>query len=300
MSSLSLGEISKKIDATLIGDKNLLVKGIKESRSCKKEYICFVKDKNFLSSLSRSSGAVILEESLARSIDFDTNLLIHNNPYLAYANLTEIFVKKYDDHNEGIESKIGQNVNVGKHSSIGKNCIISDNVTIKDNVSIYPGTHIGSNVVIHSGSVLGSDGFGFVPTDNGWQKIFHLGGLVIEDNCEIGANCTIDRGALGNTVLHQNVKLDNAVHLAHNVTIGKNTAIAAQTAIAGSVSVGNDCRISGHVGILDHLEIGNNVTLLAKSLVTTSILKPGTYSSFYPTQEHKKALKLFAKIKNEK
>jgi UDP-3-O-[3-hydroxymyristoyl] glucosamine N-acyltransferase len=172
MSSLSLGEISKKIDATLIGDEDLLVKGIRESKSCKKEYICFVKDKKFLSSLSRSSGAVILEESLAHKIDFDTNLLIHSNPYLAYANLTEVFVKKYDDHNEGIESKIGQNVNVGKHSSIGKNCIISDNVTIKDNVSIYPGTHIGPNVVIHSGSVLGSDGFGFVPTDNGWQKIF--------------------------------------------------------------------------------------------------------------------------------
>ena len=126
MSSLSLGEISKKIDATLIGDEDLLVKGIRESKSCKKEYICFVKDKKFLSSLSRSSGAVILEESLAHKIDFDTNLLIHSNPYLAYANLTEIFVKEYNDHNERIESKIGQNINVGKHSSIGKNCIISD------------------------------------------------------------------------------------------------------------------------------------------------------------------------------
>tara|TARA_B100000941_G_scaffold279279_1_gene244597 strand:+ start:692 stop:1594 length:903 start_codon:yes stop_codon:yes gene_type:complete len=300
MSSLSLGEISRKIDATLRGDKNLFVKGIRDSKSCDSEYICFVKDKKFLSSLSRTCGAVILDDSLASSIDFDTNLLIHSNPYLAYANLTEIFVKKYDDDNEGIESEIGQNVNIGKHSSIGKNCKISDNVVIKDNVSIYPGTNIGSNVVIHSGSVLGSDGFGFVPTVDGWQKIYHLGGLIIEDHCEIGANCTIDRGALGNTVLHQNVKLDNGVHLAHNVTIGENTAIAAQTAIAGSVSVGKNCRIAGHVGITDHLEIGDNVTLLAKSLVTTSILKSGTYSSFYPTQEHKKALKLFAKIKNEK
>ena len=178
----------------------------------------------------------------------------------------------------GSFSYIGKNVTIGKNVKIYPNCFIGDNVTIGDNciffagVRIYSETIIGSNCNFHSGCVVGSDGFGFAPTEEGtFNKIPQIGNVIIEDNVEIGANTTIDRATLGTTFIRKGVKLDNHIQVAHNVEIGENTVIAAQTGIAGSTKIGNNCMIGGQVGIAGHITIGNNVRVQAQSGIGKSI-----------------------------
>lgn len=178
----------------------------------------------------------------------------------------------------GSFSYIGKNVTIGSNVKIYPNCFIGDNVTIGDNciffagVKIYSETIIGSNCNFHSGCVIGSDGFGFAPNEDGtFNKVPQIGNVLIEDNVEIGANSTIDRATLGTTVIRKGVKLDNHIQVAHNVEIGENTVIAAQTGIAGSTKIGSNCMIGGQVGIAGHITIGNNVRVQAQSGIGKSI-----------------------------
>ena len=178
----------------------------------------------------------------------------------------------------GSFSYIGKNVTIGNNVKIYPNCFIGDNVVIGDNciffagVKIYSETIIGNNCNFHSGCVVGSDGFGFAPTEDGtYNKIPQIGNVVIEDNVEIGANSTVDRATLGTTFLRKGVKLDNHIQVAHNVDIGENTVIAAQTGIAGSTKIGSNCLIGGQVGIAGHLTIGNNVRVQAQSGIGKNI-----------------------------
>jgi UDP-3-O-[3-hydroxymyristoyl] glucosamine N-acyltransferase len=178
----------------------------------------------------------------------------------------------------GSFSYVGKNVTIGNNVKIYPNCFIGDNVTIGDNciffagVKIYSETEIGNNCNFHSGSVVGSDGFGFAPTEDGtYSKIPQIGNVIIEDDVEIGANTTIDRATLGITLIRKGVKLDNHIQIAHNVEIGENTVIAAQTGIAGSTKIGSNCLIGGQVGIAGHLTIGNNVRVQAQSGIGKNI-----------------------------
>ena len=178
----------------------------------------------------------------------------------------------------GSFSYIGKNVTIGNDVKIYPNCFIGDNVTIGDNciffagVKIYSETVIGNNCNFHSGCVVGSDGFGFAPTEDGtFSKIPQIGNVIIEDDVEIGANTTIDRATLGTTLIRKGVKLDNHIQVAHNVEIGENTVIAAQTGIAGSTKIGSNCLIGGQVGIAGHITIGNNVRVQAQSGVGKNI-----------------------------
>ena len=239
---------------------------------------------------------MILSPEIAKKVKIENQIIV-DDPYLGYAGASKLFFN-LSQSSEKTEPEIGENFISGENVSIGHNCEIGKNVKIHDNVSIYPNTRIGDDVEIHSGSVIGSDGFGFAKDKNSdrWIKIYQLGSTIIENDVEIGANCTIDRGALGNTHIANGVKLDNQIHIAHNVVIGKNTVIAAQTAIAGSVKIGNNCQIAGHVSVVGHIEICNNVTILAKSFVTKSLLKSAVYSGVLKVQEHNKTLKLIAKL----
>jgi UDP-3-O-[3-hydroxymyristoyl] glucosamine N-acyltransferase len=178
----------------------------------------------------------------------------------------------------GSFSYIGKNVVIGANVKIYPNTFIGDNVTIGDNciffagVKIYSESVIGNNCNFHSGCVVGSDGFGFAPTEDGtFNKIPQIGNVIIEDNVEIGANTTIDRATLGTTIIRKGVKLDNHIQVAHNVEIGENTVIAAQTGIAGSTKIGSNCMIGGQVGIAGHITIGNNVRVQAQSGIGKSI-----------------------------
>ena len=174
---------------------------------------------------------------------------------------------------------IGAGSSIGSHSSIGEGSQIGEGCQIAASVQIYHGVRIGDRVVLHSGVVIGSDGFGFANDKGVWVKIPQIGGVEIGDDVEIGANTTVDRGALENTVIGNGVKMDNQIQVAHNVQIGDHTAIAGCVGIAGSAKIGRYCGIGGGAGILGHLEITDGVQVTAMSLVTKSIKDPGIYSS---------------------
>lgn len=187
------------------------------------------------------------------------------------------------------KARIDDNVYVGPFAVIRDNVIIGDGTTIYPgsfvdrsvtigsssiiyaNVSIYKGCKIGSNVIIHSGSVVGADGFGFLPEDEGYEKVPHIGSVIIEDNVEIGANTCIDRGTIDNTIICKGVKLDNLIHIAHNAVIGSNTVMSAQVGVAGSTRIGEWCMFGGQVGVAGHLTIGNKVLLGAQSGAPVSL-----------------------------
>ena len=172
----------------------------------------------------------------------------------------------------GDNVKIGNNVKIFPNSSIGDNTEIGDNTIIFAGVRIYSETIIGEGCTIHAGAILGSDGFGFVPDENGvYSKIPQIGNVIIEDNVDIGAGTTIDRATMGSTIIRKGVKLDNQIQIAHNVEIGSNTVIAAQTGIAGSTKIGENCMIGGQVGIVGHISIGNFVKIQAQTGISRNV-----------------------------
>ena len=273
MPTLTLRDIASSIDGEAKGNVDFTISHLSEAQRCNNNQICFIKDESFISKLSEDAGAVILSPEIAKKVKIKNQIIV-DDPYLGYAKASKLFFDLSQSY-EKTKSEIGENFISGENVSIGHNCEIGKNVKIHDNVSIYPNTKIGDDVEIHSGSVIGSDGFGFAKDKNldKWIKIYQLGSTIIGNDVEIGANCAIDRGAIGNTHLANGVKLDNQIHIAHNVIIGKNTAIAAQTAIAGSTKIGNNCQIAGHVSIVGHIEICDDVVILAKSFVTKSLNK---------------------------
>jgi UDP-3-O-[3-hydroxymyristoyl] glucosamine N-acyltransferase len=172
----------------------------------------------------------------------------------------------------GENVKIGDNVKIYPNAYIGDNTVIGDDTVIFAGVKIYSDTQIGQNCKIHSNAVIGADGFGFAPDENGaYKAIPQIGNVVIEDNVDIGAASTIDRATLGSTIIRKGVKLDNQIQIAHNVEVGKNTVIASQTGVSGSTKIGENCMIGGQVGIAGHLKIGNNVKVLGQTGVTKSL-----------------------------
>ena len=213
-------------------------------------------------------------------------------------------------------SKVGENLSLGKNVVISSNCVIGNNVKIfhntvlmenievGDDTIIYPNVSIredckiGKRVIIHAGAVIGADGFGYQKDDKGvYNKIPQIGNVVIEDDVEIGANTTIDRAALGSTVIQKGAKIDNLVQIAHNVSVGNNTVMSAQSGVSGSVKIGKNVIVAGQVGIAGHLEITDNVILMAQSGVPKTISKPGLYFG-YPAKEAKKAKVLEAHFRN--
>lgn len=168
--------------------------------------------------------------------------------------------------------KIGNNVKIFPNTYIGENSIIGDNTIVFSGAKIYSDTHIGSNCVINSGVIIGADGFGFAPNDQGgYNKIPQTGNVIIEDYVDIGAATTIDRATIGSTIIREGVKLDNHIQIAHNVEIGTNTVIAAQSGVAGSSKIGKNCQIGGQVGIAGHIIIGNNVKIQAQSGIARNV-----------------------------
>lgn len=193
-----------------------------------------------------------------------------------------VFIAPSAKYGEGVYigafAYMGENVVVGNHVKIYPNTYIGDNVTIGDHVTLFSGVkiysecRIGNNCTIHSGAVIGSDGFGFVPNENGhYQKIPQTGHVIIEDDVDVGAGTTIDRATLGATIIRRGVKLDNLIQIAHNVEIGEHTVIAAQTGIAGSTKIGKNCMIGGQVGIVGHVTIGDRAKIQAQSGVTQNV-----------------------------
>jgi UDP-3-O-[3-hydroxymyristoyl] glucosamine N-acyltransferase len=191
----------------------------------------------------------------------------------------------------GERARIDEDVVIGPGCAIGDDAIISNGSRLYPRVVIYHDCVIGARVILHSGAVIGSDGFGFAVEEGRWLKIPQIGRVVIGDDVEVGANTTIDRGTLGDTLIEEGVKLDNQIQIGHNVRIGAHTAIAACVGIAGSTTIGRHCRISGAAMIGGHLSIADHVTISGATTVPKSIRFPGTYTSIYPLESYRDWLK---------
>ena len=289
----SIKYISEYIDASIIGDADLQIDDIATLDNAVQGCVTFLANSKYNKLLeSTKASAVIVKEGT--KTNNETTLLVCSDPYLAFAKLSKLFSDEIDFSNGSFQNSVfihdsvnlGKDVKVGPNVYIGENCKIGDKTVIYPNTTILKDVSIGQDCVIHPNSVLGSDGFGFAPENESYQKIEQLGGLEIGDNVEIGAGCTIDRGAISNTMIFDGVKLDNQIHIAHNVSLGSNSAIAACCAIAGSTKIGKNFKMGGLSGVLGHLEICDDVTIGAHTLITKSIKSSGNYIGIMPAQNH--------------
>ncbi len=302
-------EIAEIIGGEIIGDPDIEITGVSSIEEAKAGDITFLADKKSLSAIYESKASAVITKTAIE--DLSAGMLIVDNPRLAFARVLEIFYTR-PSKPSGIskEAVIGQNVNLGNDVSICPLVFISDNVSIGDRVNIFPGVSIGGkvsigedsviypnvtirenvkigrNVLIHSGVVIGSDGFGYVLDKEKHYKIPQVGGVLIEDNVEIGANTSIDRATIGNTVIGSGTKIDNLVQIAHNVKIGRDCVIVAQVGIGGSVKIGDGAVIGAQAGIRDHMNIGKGVMIGAQSGVGHDI-PDGQVFSGTPAIPHK-------------
>ena len=318
---INLGELAKKFNLKHIGKADHEVTGVATLEKAQISQLSFLANAKY-SSLLKTTDAGIVIVSQQASADFNGNKLIASNPYVAFAKIAALFQQQNlsfsgihqtaiiadsanieNDVSIGPYCIIGENSVIKKGSvleariTIGNNCEIGADCLIKPHVVISNDCVLGARVIVHPGAVIGADGFGLARDEAGWIKVPQLGGVKIGDDCEIGANTSIDRGTLDDTILEQDVRLDNQIQIAHNVHIGEHTVMAGCSAVAGSAKIGKNCLIGGGVGILGHLQVCDNVTLQSMALVTRSINKPGSYSSVSPIQETKDWRKSAVRIK---
>lgn len=289
--SYSLKTLAEKVNGKLVGNPNVSISSIATIQNASNGCISFLANPKYKQYLSSSSASAIIV-SPEYSEDLKTSGIISDDPYAAYAIISSLFnshLNPYSNKDNSFfvheTSSIHDSAIIGPNVYIGPNCKIGENSIVHANSSLVMNVEIGKNSIVHFNSVLGSDGFGYAPGKDGYIKIEQLGKLIIGDEVEIGAGCTIDRGAIENTEIHNGVKLDNQVHIAHNVILGKNSAIAASCAIAGSTKIGKNLQMGGLSGILGHLEISDDVLIGAHTLITKSINKPGNYVGIMPAQD---------------
>jgi UDP-3-O-[3-hydroxymyristoyl] glucosamine N-acyltransferase len=300
--TFSLAELAAVLELDFQGDAATILAGIAPLATANNGDLSFLSNSKFKAALQNSSAsAVILHPELA--VNYRGNCLLAADPYLAYAKASALFdplekpragvhpsaVVVAEDVDDSVSvgancviekgAVIGAGTVLGPGTVIGANSRIGNNCYIHANVSIYHGVSIGSDVVIHSGVVIGADGFGFAASVQGWQKIHQLGGVRIGDRVEIGANSCIDRGALEDTVIGDDVICDDYTMIAHNVIVGNGTAMAGACQIAGSTVIGERCTFAGNVGVVGHITIADQVHITARALITKSIMKSGSYSS---------------------
>lgn len=315
--SYTLGQLAQQLGGRVVGDSSLPVSGIRPLHDAGPEDLSFFTNPKYRSQLEQTAAAaIIVPEGVAPP---GKNLLVCAHPYLAFARMLELFHPPRIPGEMGISEKAhvsddcrcGAEVTVMPFAHVGPGCSLGDgavvmpgavlvgDVTVGEdsvlhpNVTIYPGTVIGRRVVIHGGTVIGSDGFGYVPADGRQHKIPQVGRVVVEDDVEIGANVTVDRATLGETRIGRGSKIDNLVQIAHNVTVGEDNILVAQVGISGSTRLGDRVTIAGQTGVAGHIAIGDGVTVTARAGVTKSVEGAGVYSGF-PLMEHRRWRKVHA------
>ncbi len=298
---MKLKELAEKVGGRVLGDPESEISGVSGIGEAKEGDITFFSDKRMIDLLEKTkASAVILKEEPG---GLNKNMLIVDNPQLVFAKVLEVFYKKpYKATGVSDKAVIGENVSIGDDVSICPSAYIGSDVTLGARVTVSPGVYIGdkvyvgdgsyihpnvtvrenvrigSNVTVHSGTVIGCDGFGYVFDGEEHYKIPQVGGVIIEDDVEIGASVIIDRATVSNTVIGAGTKIDNLVHIAHNVKIGKKCIILAQVGISGSVEIGDGAVLAGQVGISDHVKIGSGATVGAGSGVAKDIPDNQVYS----------------------
>ncbi|MCP4050323.1 MAG: UDP-3-O-(3-hydroxymyristoyl)glucosamine N-acyltransferase [bacterium] len=309
-----LGEIADLIDGSLIGDPEVRISDISSILDECSGKLTFILEKKYIKYVSESKAVAFVTFKELSSVE---NQIIVKNPRKALAQVIAAVKKdsissesdnklsnKAEIHDTAIidplvsiksfctigeKTVVKKGTRIMSNVSIGSNCVIGSDCFIHPHVTIYNDVKIGNNVILHAGCVIGSDGFGYYPENNKWNKIPHTGKVIIEDDVEIGANTCLDRGCLGNTEVGKGTKIDNLTHVAHNTVIGQDCIITGLVAFMGGAKLGNNIQIGGQAGIAD-IEIGNNVVIAAKSGVTKNIPDNKMISGF-PAREHVKELK---------
>ncbi|VFP86762.1 UDP-3-O-(3-hydroxymyristoyl)glucosamine N-acyltransferase [Candidatus Erwinia haradaeae] len=308
---IRLADLAQALNAELYGDGEISIFGIASMRSAQRGQITFLSNKRYRTKLSGcQASAVVLKRADLEF--FHGSSLVVADPYLAYARIAQLFDSTPQPSTRIAQSAvIDRTAFLGKHVAIGANTVIESDVVLGDdvvigagcfigkkthigsrsrlwaNVSIYHEVEIGQDCLIQSGTVIGSDGFGYAYDGDKWVKIPHLGTVIIGHRVEIGACTTIDRGALDNTKIGNDVVIDNQCQIAHNVIIGNNTAVAGGVIMAGSLKIGRYCMIGGASVINGHIDICDKVTVTGMGMVMRSITEPGIYSSGVPIQPNK-------------
>lgn len=299
-------QIADRLGLELRGDGDVRLTGVASLAAAGPGQLSFLANPRYRGELATTgAGAVIVTGSEAGNRE--GTVLIARDPYVAYAKAASLFeVREAADpgihpsavvdpsaqvdpgahvgplSTIGPRTKVTRGAVIGPGCTIGEDCEIGEGTELVARVSLVRRVRIGARTVVHPGAVLGADGFGLAMEDGQWIKVPQLGGVRIGDDCEIGANTTIDRGAIDDTVLEDNVRLDNLIQIAHNVHVGAHTAMAGCVGIAGSTRIGRYCMLAGQVGVAGHLEICDRVTVMAKSMVSHSITEPGEYASGIP------------------
>ena len=291
-----LAEIVEQLGGELIGPPDLPLAGLASLASAGLAHIGFVTGERHREAMRASrAGALIVPSTLAEEAAQQVALIVTPQPYLYYAKLSQWWARRLRANEiQGVhptawiapDAHLGEGVQIGAFAVVEAGARIGAHSRIAPHVVIGARCELGERCIVHAGVVIGADGFGFAPLEGRWEKIEQLGRVRIGSDVEIGANCTIDRGALDDTVIDEGVKLDNLIHIAHNVHIGAHTAMAGCAAVAGSARIGRHCTIGGDAKILGHLELADHVHISACSVVTRSILKPGTYTGFFPIDDN--------------
>ena len=315
---IRVAEISEAFGGTLIGPADVTITGVSSLAEAGPDDLGYVASERFLQAAKDSkAAALVVGRELA---DVSRPQIIVNNPAYVFARITaSFFVPPFQSRGISNQIALGQSVEIGPESSIGPFVTLGDRARIGARVTLYPGVFIGDDaaigddsvlypnvtvregcligarVIIHSGTVIGSDGFGYVQHEGRHHKIPQLGIVCIEDDVELGANVTIDRATFGRTVIKRGTKVDNLVQIAHTVSVGEHSILVAQVGIAGSTTLGHHVMVGGQAGLADHLEIGNQVMIAARSGVNRS-LTGNQIVSGAPVMPHDVAMKSMAVI----
>jgi len=308
---MTLGAIAEALSARLRGDAGVRVARVATLAGAGPGDLSFLANRRYRPQLraTRASAVILAEEFAA---DCPCAALVMDNPYLGYARAASLLnpplpvprgvhpravlepgAQVHEDAWVDAGAVIQRGARIGARALVGPCCVVGEEAAVGEDtrlvasVTLCRGVRLGRRVLVHPGAVIGADGFGIANDDGVWEKVPQLGGVRIGDDVEVGANTTIDRGALEDTVIEDGVKLDNLIQIGHNVHIGAHTAIAACVAIGGSARIGRRCTIGGAASLAGHLELADDVHLTATSAVPNSIAEPGVYSSGMPVQENR-------------
>jgi UDP-3-O-[3-hydroxymyristoyl] glucosamine N-acyltransferase len=309
-----IGDLAALLGGELIGDPGLTVARIGPLQGATPETIGFLSNPRYQAQFAASgAGCVIVAPAMREAAAARGAAIVCADPYLAFARLTQWWAAQRRGPVTGgvhpsavVEAgatidpsaavgalafvgngaMVGAAAVIGAQCHVGRGACIGQGTELKPRVVLGDGCRIGARGIVHSGAVIGADGFGFAPNAGRWEKIEQLGSVQIGDDVEIGANSCIDRGALGDTVLEDGVKIDNLVQIAHNVRIGAHSALAGCVGVAGSTKIGRHCTLAGAAGLVGHIELVDHVHVSAGTIVTRSILKPGVYSGLFPFDDN--------------
>ncbi len=303
----SAQQIASFLGGEVVGNNQVVVSNLSKIEEGKPGTLTFLANPKYTHHIYETQASIVLvRRDFEPTAHIEATLIKVDDPYSCLTRLLEL-VESSSNNKKGIEQPIyvaettqlpddiyigafayvGERVTIGKNVKIypqvyiGNDVVIGDDVTLYPGVKIYHGCQVGNRSIIHAGTVIGSDGFGFAPQSDGfYKKIPQIGVVIIEEDVEIGANTTIDRATMGATIIHKGVKLDNLIQIAHNVEIGEHSVMAAQVGVAGSTKIGKNCMFGGQVGLVGHLNIGNRVQLGAKSGITNSIKDDMVYMGY--------------------